>query len=83
MRELAYLNGVDEGSPILPPASPTIIASPVVRGRGRPRGVSIRGAHVVRKSIHAHSISRAAVSAIGTPRHGATAPDAYVSTYST
>lgn len=79
MRELAYLNGLDDGSSAAPPPAPTVIATPVVRGRGRARGLSVRGAHVVRSSVPAHSVPRSAVAAVPTPRHGATAPDPYVS----
>lgn len=75
MRELAYLNGVDDGTATVAPA---VIAAPVVRGRGRTRGVSVRGGHMMRTSVHAHTIPRsAAVATVGTPRHGATAPDPY------
>ena len=79
MRELAYLNGLDDGASVAPPVA-TVIASPVVRGRSRGRGVTVRGAHVVRSSV-THGIPRPAVVAtVATPRHATTA-ESYVSIY--
>ena len=86
MRELAYLNGLDDGTPGAPVPSigapvSTVIAAPVVRGRGRGRGVPVRGAHVVRSSM-SHGIPRSAVVAtVSTPRHASTAPETYVSIF--
>ena len=75
MRELAYLNGLEEGTTTVAAPVATMIASPVVRGRGRGRGI-VRG--VVRSSV-THTIPRPAVVAtVGTPRHASTAPEAYV-----
>jgi hypothetical protein len=54
-----------------------VIASPVVRGRSRGRGVAVRGGHVVRSSVNV--IPRPAVVAtVATPRHASTA-ESYVS----
>jgi hypothetical protein len=76
MRELAYLNGLDDGATVAPPVA-TVIASPVVRGRSRGRGVAVRGGHVVRSSVNV--IPRPAVVAtVATPRHASTA-ESYVS----
>jgi hypothetical protein len=88
MRELAYLNGLDDGTPTIGAPVPsigapvsTVIAAPVVRGRGRGRGIPVRGAHVVRSSM-SHGIPRSTVVAtVSTPRHASTAPETYVSIY--
>ena len=78
MRELAYLNGLDEGATTIAAPVATVI-TPVVRGRGRGRGVTVRGAHVVRSPV-THAIPRSAVvTAVSTPRHASTAPETYVS----
>ena len=75
MRELAYLNGLEEGTSAVAAPVATMIASPVVRGRGRGRGI-VRG--VVRSSV-THAIPRPAVVAtVTTPRHASTAPETYV-----
>ncbi|XP_046856919.1 KH domain-containing, RNA-binding, signal transduction-associated protein 2-like [Xenia sp. Carnegie-2017] len=76
MRELAYLNGIEQGSTtVAAPHVTTVIANPIIRGRGRSRGVTVRGAHVVRP----RTIPRAAV--VTTQRHATTAPETY--TYET
>lgn len=80
MRELAFLNGLDEGAPNAPAPVATVIAAPVVRGRSRGRGVAVRGAHVVRSAV-THAIPRSAVVAtVSAPRRTA-APERYVSYY--
>ncbi|XP_028399409.1 KH domain-containing, RNA-binding, signal transduction-associated protein 2-like [Dendronephthya gigantea] len=77
MRELAYLNGLDEGPTAVAAPVATVIASPVVRGRGRGRSVAVRGTHVVRSSV-THALPRSAVVAtVSTPRHASTAPETY------
>jgi hypothetical protein len=79
MRELAYLNGLEEGPAVAPPVA-TVITGTVVRGRGRGRGVSVRGAHIVRSPV-THAIPRPQVVAtVATPRHASTA-ESYVSIY--
>ena len=79
MRELAYLNGLEEGPATIAAPVATVIAGPVVRGRSRGRGVAVRGTHVVRSSV-AHALPRSAVVAtVSTPRHATTAPETYVS----